>query len=270
MRTFEQAKAAFAESDRRITSIMMSRHGDAEAGDTIEFIRRFHDDAGDFEGEDYYDPETETRILGLMLYSDDSLALVDDVIGPESFAKPGNSRLYAKLREMIRNGIPRTLETLQATDNLVRQDYLFLLLAEATTTLEVRGFARCLQRQRKVNEPVAASSVELTTDGISPEKRPGAPFSSTQLASLHHSASMPTNERNSMPYEQEDLTGALFKNTRKSEDKHADSNGSITVDGREFYLDAWLKDAKSGGKFMSLRLRPKAKANYGFGDSTPF
>ena len=60
---------------------------------------------------------------------------------------------------MIRNEIPRTLETLQATDNLVRQDYLFLLLAEATTTLEVRGFARCLQRQRKVNEPVAASSV---------------------------------------------------------------------------------------------------------------
>ena len=53
-----------------------------------------------------------------------------------------------------------------------------------------------------------------------------------------------------MPYEQKDLTGVLFKNMRKTEDHYADYNGTVVVDGRDFYLDAWLKDGKAG-KFMS-------------------
>jgi hypothetical protein len=59
-----------------------------------------------------------------------------------------------------------------------------------------------------------------------------------------------------MTFQQKDLTGSLFKNTRKTADTHADYNGTATVDGREFYLDAWIKEGAKG-KYMSLRLKPK-------------
>jgi hypothetical protein len=35
--------------------------------------------------------------------------------------------------------------------------------------------------------------------------------------------------------------GALFKNERKEQPTHSDYNGTINVDGKEFYLNAWLK-----------------------------
>jgi hypothetical protein len=53
--------------------------------------------------------------------------------------------------------------------------------------------------------------------------------------------------------------GALFKNDDKQEPGHSDYNGSINVDGVEYWLNAWIKDAKSGRKFMSLSVKPKAK-----------
>lgn len=51
--------------------------------------------------------------------------------------------------------------------------------------------------------------------------------------------------------------GSLFKNDRKQADTHADYNGSVNVNGQEFWLNAWLKTAKSGQKFMSLSVKPK-------------
>lgn len=54
-----------------------------------------------------------------------------------------------------------------------------------------------------------------------------------------------------------DNSGALFKNDRKEKDTHADYQGSITVEGKEFWLNAWLKDGKTGGKWMSLSVKPK-------------
>lgn len=58
--------------------------------------------------------------------------------------------------------------------------------------------------------------------------------------------------------QQHDNSGALFKNDRKANDKHADYNGSITVNGVEYWLNAWLKDGKKG-KFFSLSVKPKDK-----------
>ena len=54
-----------------------------------------------------------------------------------------------------------------------------------------------------------------------------------------------------------DSTGALFKNTRKSTPQHPDYNGSIVVGGTEFWLNAWIKEAKSGQKYMSLSVKAK-------------
>ena len=51
--------------------------------------------------------------------------------------------------------------------------------------------------------------------------------------------------------------GSLFKNDRKTADTHADYTGSLNVNGQEFWINAWLKESKSGTKFMSLSVRPK-------------
>ncbi len=51
--------------------------------------------------------------------------------------------------------------------------------------------------------------------------------------------------------------GVLFKNDRKETDNHPDYTGNINVGGREFWLSAWIKQAKSGKKFLSVSVKPK-------------
>lgn len=56
-------------------------------------------------------------------------------------------------------------------------------------------------------------------------------------------------------------SGALFKNDRKAADTHADWNGSINVEGREYWLNAWVKEKKGdGSKFFSISVKPKDAA----------
>ncbi len=54
-------------------------------------------------------------------------------------------------------------------------------------------------------------------------------------------------------------TGVMFKNDRKTEDKHPDYCGSFyDADGGEYFCDAWIKkSAKSGHSFLSFRVKPK-------------
>lgn len=56
-------------------------------------------------------------------------------------------------------------------------------------------------------------------------------------------------------------TGILSRNERKEKDTHPDLQGSINVDGKEYWLSAWSKRGKSGkleGKpFFSLSVKPK-------------
>ena len=53
-------------------------------------------------------------------------------------------------------------------------------------------------------------------------------------------------------------TGVLFRNDRKETERHPDYTGSWTdANGVEHWFSAWLKDSKSGTKFMSLSARPK-------------
>lgn len=51
--------------------------------------------------------------------------------------------------------------------------------------------------------------------------------------------------------------GALFKNTKKEDERHADYNGSVNVDGKEYWLNAWINESKDGKKYMSLSVKPK-------------
>ena len=57
-------------------------------------------------------------------------------------------------------------------------------------------------------------------------------------------------------------SGALFKNDDKDEShpNWPDYNGTIDVDGTEYWIKAWLKTAKkTGRKFMSLSVEPKER-----------
>jgi hypothetical protein len=54
-----------------------------------------------------------------------------------------------------------------------------------------------------------------------------------------------------------DNSGALFKNDRKEKDTHADYRGNLMVDGREYWLDAWLNKDKNGKTYMGVKVKPK-------------
>lgn len=53
--------------------------------------------------------------------------------------------------------------------------------------------------------------------------------------------------------------GVLFKNDRKTKDTQPGYTGSLNVDGVEYFLDAWVKDGKNGGKFFSVSVKRKEK-----------
>ena len=64
-----------------------------------------------------------------------------------------------------------------------------------------------------------------------------------------------------MSYDNTDK-GVLFKNDKKETDNHPDYNGSINIEGTEYWLSAWINQDKNGKKYMSLS-KGAAKDNQG-------
>jgi len=56
--------------------------------------------------------------------------------------------------------------------------------------------------------------------------------------------------------EKRDNSGVLFKNDKIENDRSPTYKGNITVEGKDYFLSAWVKEGKSG-KFMGLALSPK-------------
>ena len=60
-------------------------------------------------------------------------------------------------------------------------------------------------------------------------------------------------------------SGMLSRNDRKEKDTHPDFKGAINVDGVDYWLSAWVKEGKPGGKmegrkFFSLSVSPKEQS----------
>lgn len=56
--------------------------------------------------------------------------------------------------------------------------------------------------------------------------------------------------------EKRDNSGALFKNDRKEQDNHPDYTGQGMFEGKEFWINAWLKEGPKG-KYFSFSFKPK-------------
>jgi hypothetical protein len=56
--------------------------------------------------------------------------------------------------------------------------------------------------------------------------------------------------------DKKDNSGVLFKNDKIENERSPNYKGNITVDGKDYWLSAWIKEGKSG-KFMGLAVSPK-------------
>ena len=63
-----------------------------------------------------------------------------------------------------------------------------------------------------------------------------------------------------MDENQRDNSGVMFKNDKREKESQPHYKGNITVDGKSYWLSAWIKEGKSG-KFMGLAVNPKEEAN---------
>ena len=55
-------------------------------------------------------------------------------------------------------------------------------------------------------------------------------------------------------------SGALFKNDKRETEKHPEYTGKITIEGREFYLSAWVNEMRNGQKYFAIKATPKVEA----------
>jgi len=54
-------------------------------------------------------------------------------------------------------------------------------------------------------------------------------------------------------------SGALFRNDKKATEQHPDYTGNITIEGKEYYLSAWVNEsARTGQKYFAIKATPKA------------
>lgn len=60
-----------------------------------------------------------------------------------------------------------------------------------------------------------------------------------------------------MAYEIKDNTGSLFPNKDKKTDNHPDRNGSVKIDGVEYWVSGWVKQDKNGNPWLSLAFKRK-------------
>lgn len=61
-----------------------------------------------------------------------------------------------------------------------------------------------------------------------------------------------------MAFEPRNNSGSLWRNDRKEKPTHPDHSGQVMVDGKEYWISAWVKES-GGKKFFSLAFKPKGE-----------
>jgi hypothetical protein len=53
--------------------------------------------------------------------------------------------------------------------------------------------------------------------------------------------------------------GALFRNDDKdpNDDRDRDYNGTLDVEGTEYWISGWVRTSRNGKKYLSLSVKPK-------------
>lgn len=53
-------------------------------------------------------------------------------------------------------------------------------------------------------------------------------------------------------YQQKELSGSLFKNSKKEKDTHPDVRGTAKIDGVDYRVSGWNRTTKGGAPWISL------------------
>ena len=59
--------------------------------------------------------------------------------------------------------------------------------------------------------------------------------------------------------ESKDMTGVLFVVEQPASDKPPNLTGNVLIKGEKYYISAWSNTAKSGKKYISLKLNEDQK-----------
>ena len=59
--------------------------------------------------------------------------------------------------------------------------------------------------------------------------------------------------------ESKDMTGVLFVVEEPASKKHPNLTGNVLIKGEKYYISAWSNTAKSGKKYISLKLNEEQK-----------
>lgn len=63
-----------------------------------------------------------------------------------------------------------------------------------------------------------------------------------------------------MAYEMKDNSGSLFKEQEKKNERGPDYTGDCMIEGTVYRMAAWIQEASSGRKYMSMKFSPKEQA----------
>jgi hypothetical protein len=63
-------------------------------------------------------------------------------------------------------------------------------------------------------------------------------------------------------HEARDNSGALFANKRRENDRQPTHTGQCVIDGKPYWMDAWVKDGRDG-RFFSIAFKPKLARDQG-------
>lgn len=59
-----------------------------------------------------------------------------------------------------------------------------------------------------------------------------------------------------MAFEQRDNEGALFRNVKKTSDKHPGMTGKAMIGGVMYWVSSWKKERQNGETYLTLAFKP--------------